>query len=112
MGEIRIDGSPAELAAATAQAARLLGASRLPVIAGLGCDIAGARAAIALARRLGGVIDHMHSDALLRDLDVAREAGMMVTTANEARLRADTVLAAGPGLDELMGNLASTPTAL
>ena len=111
MGEIRIDGSPAELAAATAQAARLLGASRLPVIAGLGCDIAGARAAIALARRLGGVIDHMHSDALLRDLDVAREAGMMVTTANEARLRADTVLAAGPELDELMGNLASTPTA-
>jgi formylmethanofuran dehydrogenase subunit B len=111
MGEIRIDGSPAELAAAIAQAARLLGASRLPVIAGLGCDVAGARASVALARALGGVVDHMHSDALLRDLDVAREAGVMVTTANEARLRADTVLAVGPGLDELIGKLAGPPTA-
>ena len=52
---------PVALDAAIAEAARLLGASRLPVIAGLGTDVAGARAAIALAQRLGGVVDHMHS---------------------------------------------------
>jgi len=98
MGQAWIAGSPASIEAAIAEAARLLGASRLAVIAGLGTDVAGARAAIDLARRIGGVIDHMHADALLRDLDVAREAGMIVTTANEARLRADTVLAIGGAL--------------
>src|SRR5215471_6803836 len=98
MGSAFIDGRPVELQAACAEAARLLDHSRLPLIAGLGTDVAGARAAIALAQRLGGVIDHMHSDAVLRDLDGMREAGMMVTTPNEARLRADTVLVAGAGL--------------
>ncbi len=52
--------SPCALDAAVAEAARLLGASRLPVIAGLGTDIAGARAAIALAERIGGV-DRSHA---------------------------------------------------
>ena len=98
MGQAWIDGSPAATDAAVAQAARLLSVARLPLIAGLGTDVAGARAAIALARRLGGVIDHMHSDTVLRDLDGMREAGMMVTTPNEARLRADTMLVAGAGL--------------
>jgi formylmethanofuran dehydrogenase subunit B len=97
VGHAWIDGSPATIEAAVAEAARVLGASRLPVIAGMGTDIGGARAAIALAERLGGVIDHMHSDTLLRDLDVMREAGMMVTTVNEARLRADTLLVVGSG---------------
>jgi formylmethanofuran dehydrogenase subunit B len=98
MGPAWIDGIPAALDAAVAEAARLLGASRLPVIAGLGTDIAGARAALALAQRIGGVVDHMHSDALLRNLDVMREAGMMVTTPNEARLRGDVLLLVGEGV--------------
>lgn len=93
-----IEGKPVALAAAAARAARLLAASRLPVISGLGADIAGARAAIALADRIGGVLDHMHSDALLRDLDVMRESGVMMTTPNEARLRGDLLLLVGPGL--------------
>jgi formylmethanofuran dehydrogenase subunit B len=97
MGDARIDGKPATLQAATAEAARLLAASRFPVIAGLGTDIAGARAALALAERLGGAVDHMNSSACFNDLDVMREAGMMVTTPNEARLRADTVLLVGSG---------------
>lgn len=100
MGDARIDGRPVTLDAAIAEAAKLLDASRLPVIAGLGADIAGARAAVALAERVGGVIDHMHSDALLHDLAVMREAGACVTTPNEARLRGDTLLLVGPGLME------------
>jgi formylmethanofuran dehydrogenase subunit B len=95
-----IGGEPVRLEAAIAEAARLLGASRLPIIAGLGTDIAGARAAVALADRIGGVVDHMHSDATLRDLSVLREAGAFVTTPNEARLRGDTLLFVGPGLME------------
>ena len=95
-----IEGTPAALSTAAATAARLLDASRQPLIAGLGTDVAGARAATALARRIGAAIDHMNGDALLRDLDVMREAGVMLTTPNETRLRADTLLLVGPGLSE------------
>ena len=100
MAEAWIRGKSATLDAAVAEAANLLAASRLPVIAGLGTDVAGARAAITLARCVGGVVDHMHSDASLRDLDVMREAGMMVTTPTEAHVRADALLLVGPGLIE------------
>ncbi len=93
-----IDGAPVELSAAAAAAARLLDASRQPLIAGLGADVAGARAAAAMAQRLGAVLDHMHSDTLLRDLDVMRGAGVMLIVPSEARARADTVLLVGPGV--------------
>lgn len=105
MGQAWIDGTPAALSTAAATAARLLDASRQPLIAGLGTDIAGARAAIALAQRIGAAVDHMNADALLRDLDVMREAGVMLTTANETRLRADTLLLVGPGLIEAWNEL-------
>ena len=100
MGRAWIGGKPAALERALAAAAGLLAASRCPLIAGLGTDVAGARAAIGLAERIGGVIDHMNSDALLRDLAVLREAGMMAITPNEARLRADTLLLVGPSLEK------------
>ena len=95
-----IDGAPASLDDAAAAAARLLARSHQPLIAGLGADIEGARAAIALAERVGGVIEHMHSAALLRDLDSMRETGVMLTTPGEARVRADVVLLVGDGLVE------------
>jgi formylmethanofuran dehydrogenase subunit B len=95
-----IDGAPADLSAAAAAAARLLDASRQPLIAGLGADVAGARAAAALAQRLGAAVDHMHGEALLRDLDAMREAGAMLIAPSEARVRADTVLLAGPGVGQ------------
>ena len=95
-----IGGAPASLDAAAAAAARLLGRSAQPLIAGLSADIEGARAAIALAERVGGVVDHIHSAALLRDLDCLRETGIMLTTPGEARVRADVVLLVGDGLTE------------
>jgi formylmethanofuran dehydrogenase subunit B len=91
-------GQPATAQAAVQEAARLLGTAHMPVIAGLGTDIAGVRAAVKLAARIGGALDHMHADALLRDLDVMREAGMMVTTPSEARLRGDLLLLVGRSL--------------
>jgi formylmethanofuran dehydrogenase subunit B len=102
-----IDGRPVELQEACAEAARLLQQSRLPVIAGLGTDVAGARAAIALAQRTGAVIDHMHSEALLHDLDVMRDSGTMATTPSEARLRADLLLLVGPLPDDALPQLLS-----
>jgi formylmethanofuran dehydrogenase subunit B len=105
MGEARIDGRPVALEAAIAEAARMLAASRLPVIAGLGTDIAGARAALSLAEQIGGVVDHMHAAAVMRDLAVMRAAGAYLTTPNEARLRGDTLLLVGPGLIETCPDL-------
>ena len=100
-----IDGAPASLDEAAAAAARLLARSHQPLIAGLGADIGGARAAIALAERVGGVIEHRHSAALLRDLDCLRETGIMLTTPGEARVRADVVLLVGDGLTEAWPSL-------
>jgi formylmethanofuran dehydrogenase subunit B len=89
---------------AVAEAARLLAGSRCAVLAGLGTDTAGFAAAVALAQRIGGVVDHMHADAALRDLDVMRRTGWVVTTPAQARARADVVLLVGPGLDEAWPN--------
>ncbi|HEY2138234.1 MAG TPA: tungsten formylmethanofuran dehydrogenase [Xanthobacteraceae bacterium] len=100
MARAWIDGRPAALAEAVGKAATLLAGSRAPLVAGLGTDVAGARAAIRLAERIGAAIDHMNSDALFADLAVMRETGIMLTTPNEARLRADTLLLVGPDLEE------------
>jgi len=102
-----INGSPETLSMAISEAAAMLEASRLPLIAGLGADIAGARAAIGLAQRIGAAVDHMHSDLLLRNLDVMREAGVMLTTPNETLVRADTLLLVGPGAVEGWHELSS-----
>jgi formylmethanofuran dehydrogenase subunit B len=99
-GAASIDGAPASFGDAAAAAARLLARSAQPLIAGLGVDVDGARAAIRLAERVGGVIEHMHSAALMRDLDCLRESGVMLTTPGEARVRADVVLLVGDGLTE------------
>ncbi len=105
-----IDGRPVGLEAACAEAARMLQQSRLPVIAGLATDVAGARAALALAQRAGAVVDHMHSEALLHVLDVVRDAGIMTTTPTEARLRADVLLLVGPlPIDALQRLLSAKP---
>jgi formylmethanofuran dehydrogenase subunit B len=89
-------GKPAALDAAIAEAGKLIAASRRVLIAGLGTDVAGARAAIALAQRTGAIVDHMNSEGVLRNLDVMRSSGVMMTTPTECRVRADTLLLAGP----------------
>lgn len=100
-----IAGKPVALEPAITEAAKLLGASRQPLIAGLGTDVAGARAAIELAARTGAVIDHMNSGALLRDLDVMRSSGVVLTTPGETRVRADVLLLAGAGFIEIWPEL-------
>ena len=98
MSKATLDGEPIALEAAYDHAARILSGARFPLVAGLGADAAGARAAILLAERLRGAFDHLASTDALADLDVARSFGMFVTTPNEARLRADLVLLVGSGL--------------
>ena len=90
-----IDGAPATLKAAVAQAAHLLDIATAPVFAHLGADVDGAREAVFLAERVGGVLDHVASGALIADLDPVRESGAMLTTPLEAAIRADVVLLVG-----------------
>jgi formylmethanofuran dehydrogenase subunit B len=101
MSEARINGKPASLAAAAEHAAEILSKARLPVVTGLGTDVAGARASILLAEKLRGAYDHMYSARIFAELDVMRQAGLMFTTPSEARLRADVFLFIGGNLAKI-----------
>lgn len=101
----RIAGRVAAFDAAVREAAGILAQARRPLIAGLATDVAGVTAAIDLARRTDGVADHAGSVALLRDLDVMRRSGWIITTPLEARMRADVVVLAGPGVQDAAGRL-------
>src|SRR6516165_2807349 len=89
-------GRPATLDAAVAEAGKLIAASVNVLIAGMGTDVAGARAAIALAERIGATVDHMYSEEMLRNLGVMQSSGVMMTQPTECYVRADTLLLAGP----------------
>lgn len=84
-----------DLDAAIEAAAALLSKSTLPVIAGLQTDVAGAIAAVKLARQVGGVVDHAAAEAALRQQAVMQDAGLMLISPDEALRVADTVLIVG-----------------
>ncbi len=94
-GQPRVAGQPADMGAACRAAARLLAGARRPLIGGLACDVAGQRAAIALAERVGGVLDHMNGRAQFRNTLAFQDGGWMTTTLSEVRNRADLVVLAG-----------------
>lgn len=87
-----LDGAPVTLEAAVARAADLLARARLPLFAGLGTDLAGAREVLALAERTGGVVDHAGAAGLMANLRVLQDSGWVTTTLAEIRNRADLLL--------------------
>ena len=102
----RIGGRAATRSEAIEAAAAVLRDSVCPLILCAEIDVAGTEAAVALARALGGIVDHVQSPAALRDLGVMRDAGWIVTSPLQARARADLVLLVGPGLDAAWPDLA------
>jgi formylmethanofuran dehydrogenase subunit B len=90
-----VRGEPAALEEAVAHAAGLLARSRLPLFAGLGTDVAGMRAALALAERTGGIVDHAGSRGLMANVRAMQDGGWVTTTLAEVRNRADLVLFVG-----------------
>ena len=90
-----INGAPVALEAAVMRAAELLGVSRLPLFAGLGTDVAGMRETLALAERLGGIVDHAGTAGLMANLRAMQDGGWVATTLAEVRNRADLVLFVG-----------------
>ncbi len=91
----RLAGRDASLEAACAKAGELLAEARQPLIAGLACDLAGAKAAISLAERLGAIVDHATSDAMFRNMLAMQDKGWITTTFAEVKNRADLVIIAG-----------------
>lgn len=92
---VRIDGEAASFEDAIERAAAVLSAGRAPVVAGLGTDIAGVRAALKLAEHLRAAVGHRAGAGLSRDLSVLSETGLMFATPTEAGRRADLVLLLG-----------------
>lgn len=89
-----VQGRAAALGEATSAAARILEGARQPVIGGLGTDVAGARAAMQLADRVGAVVDHMNQ-GVVRNSAVVHDSGWLTTTFAEVQNRADLVIIAG-----------------
>lgn len=100
-----VDGKPASPEAAVARAAEILSAARLPLIAGLGTDVAGVRAALALAERLGGIVDHAGSSGLLANIRTMQDEGWVTATLAEVRNRADLVVFVGTDASRVMPGL-------
>jgi formylmethanofuran dehydrogenase subunit B len=86
----------ASLDEAAAAAAEILRSSRQPLFAGLATDVAGLRAVMQLAERTGGIVDHLGSDGLFRNLRVVQDSGWMTTTLSEVRNHMDLLLIVGP----------------
>lgn len=85
---------------AVIHASKLLRQSRQPLIAGLGTDVAGMRSVMQLADKTGAIIDHMHSEGAIRNVQVMQDYGWVMTTLAEIKNRADLVIFAGTnGID-------------
>jgi formylmethanofuran dehydrogenase subunit B len=87
-----IDGKETADTAAVAAIAKLLGASRNPLILVDAIDLAGAAAAIDLARASAAILDHAEPT----NVRLMQQQGWLTTTPGEAGLRADAVLWVAP----------------
>jgi formylmethanofuran dehydrogenase subunit B len=90
-----VAGAPASFESAVTAAASLLRGSRSPLFHGLAADVHGIRAILALADRVGGIVDHRNSAPLLASLAVARATGWVTATFGEVANRADFILFVG-----------------
>ncbi len=87
-----VDGLPVTVAEAIAAAARRLATWHQPLFAGLGTDIAGARALYRLAARTGAICDHAEGAALMTAVRLQQDYGQFTATLAEVRARADLVV--------------------
>jgi formylmethanofuran dehydrogenase subunit B len=91
----QVDGQACDLGAAIAAAARRLQASRQPLFAGLGTDVAGARALYGLADDTGAISDAAAGATLMHGLRALQDRGACTTTLAEVRNRADLIVCVG-----------------
>jgi len=95
-----IKGKQVSIDDAITHAGKLLHQSKQPLIAGLGTDVSGMRAAMQLADKTGAIVDHMHSEGAMRNVKVLQDHGWMMTTLAEIKNRADLIIFAGTNGNE------------
>ena len=96
-----VDGAPVALAAVIEAAAALIKRARLPLFGGLATDVEGMRAAMSIADRSGGVVDHALSEGQYRNFRVLQTSGWFMSTLTEVRNRADLLVVVGCDLQKL-----------
>lgn len=101
LGELqpRIAGKEVTLEQAVSHIAEQLRTANQPLIGGLGTDLNGARAAMALGDKSGATIDSQFSSAAFRNILVLQDSGYMTTTLTEVRNRADVIVAVGSDIE-------------
>jgi len=97
----QVDGRDVDLETAIRAATELIRKSALPLYGGLGTDVDGIRAVMALADKSGGVVDHALSEGQYRNFRVLQTTGWIMTTLTEARNRADMFIVVGSDLHKL-----------
>jgi len=95
----RVDGKEVSLEVAAKKAAALLKDTRLPVIGGCATDVNGMRALLALADRVGAVVDNMNFSAARNNFLTLQDSGWMNTTLAEVKNRCDLLLVVGTDLE-------------
>jgi formylmethanofuran dehydrogenase subunit B len=90
-----VNGQATPLPQALQAAAALLSRSQQPLFAGMGTDVAGARALYRLACRTGAICDAAGATALMPGLTALQDRGGFTTTLAEVRARADLVVLVG-----------------
>lgn len=88
----RLRGREVTLDTALDAGAELLRSAARPLFAATATDVAGTRAALSLAQASGGVIDHLHGNAMQRNLEVLQGSGWMSVNLGELHNRADLVV--------------------
>lgn len=91
----RIGGKPVELKEAVAKATEILRQAKHPLLAGLGTEVQGMRAAMSLADKGCAVVDHMNSNGFMRNIQVVQNSGWQITTLTEVRNRVDLLVIVG-----------------
>jgi formylmethanofuran dehydrogenase subunit B len=95
----RIQGKETSLDAAVQHIATLIRDSKQTLIGGLGTDLNGARAAMALADKARASVDSAHSDAAFRNILVLQDTGYMTTTLTEVKNRVDLLVVVGTDVE-------------
>lgn len=97
----QVDGRDVDIETAIRAATDLIRKSSLPLYGGLGTDVDGIRAVMALADKSGGVVDHALSEGQYRNFRVLQTTGWIMTTLTETRNRADVIVVVGSDIQKL-----------
>lgn len=97
----QVDGQDVDLDTAIRAATDLVRAASLPLYGGLGTDVEGLRAVMALADKSGGAVDHALSEGQYRNFRVLQTRGWVMSTLTEARNRADVFIVVATDVQKL-----------